>query len=274
MPSTNSRHRVKDRRQHILRVAASLFARQGFRGTTTRQIAAAARVNEAIIFRHFARKEDLYWAVIERKCQAAGKDLVDGPLGSAGGSGRNVREVFGGIAEEMLRRQSKDTTLTRLLLFSALESHRLSHRFFRTYVADCYDRLADYIREQIRGGAFRPVDPYLAARGFLGMIIYHFMIQELFGGKRDRKFDLKQVSTVLTDIWLGGILDGHATDSEIAPRVAPEPTLPESASEPECSLSRQEEAGACALRRGDAPEPHGGEPGTWDALSSPVVKRL
>ena len=45
--------------------AKELFARQGFEGTTTRQIAERARVNEAIIFRHFPSKEDLYWAISE-----------------------------------------------------------------------------------------------------------------------------------------------------------------------------------------------------------------
>lgn len=204
MNNRNGRRSAEDRRQQIMQVAAELFARQGFQGTTTRQIAERARVNEAIIFRHFLHKEDLYWAVIEHKCQAAGKGAgLEGQLAS----GAHMREVFTAIAEDMLRRQSNDTTLTRLLLFSALENHRLSHRFFRTYVADCYDRLAGYIKERIREGVFRAVDPYLAARGFLGMVIYHSLIQELFGGKRYRKFDPGKVSEVLTDIWLGGMLD-------------------------------------------------------------------
>ena len=40
------------RHKQILAVAAELFARQGFHGTTTRQIAEQAQVNEAILFRH------------------------------------------------------------------------------------------------------------------------------------------------------------------------------------------------------------------------------
>jgi len=104
-----------------------------------------------------------------------------------------------------LRRNTQDTTLSRLLLFTALESHRLSHRFFRTYVANYYEALADYIRKRIRQGRFRRVDPVLAARGFLGMVVYHFLIQELFGGKRYQKFDPAAVSSILADIWLQGM---------------------------------------------------------------------
>ena len=195
----------RDRRQQILQVAAELFARQGFEGTTTRRIAQHARVNEAILFRHFPHKEDLYWAVIDDKCRDAG---VRAGLEQKLRSGVGDREIFAGIAEDILRRNTEDSTLGRLLLFSALENHRLSHRFFQSFVAERYRTLAKYIRARIRQGVFRRVDALLAARGFLGMVIYHFLIQELFGGKRYQKFDLRRVSRTLTDIWLAGMLAG------------------------------------------------------------------
>ena len=66
--------------------------------------------------------------------------------------------------------------------------------------------LASYIRRRIREGAYRPVDPMLSARGFLGMVFNYFLIQELFGAHRHHKFDIKQVSETLTDIWLNGML--------------------------------------------------------------------
>ncbi|MDP6778629.1 MAG: helix-turn-helix domain-containing protein, partial [Candidatus Latescibacteria bacterium] len=55
----------EERRTQIIEVAMDLFARKGFKGATTRAIAEAAGVSEAIIFRHFATKEDLYDAIIE-----------------------------------------------------------------------------------------------------------------------------------------------------------------------------------------------------------------
>src|SRR5438067_11671255 len=69
-PAT-TRLSATDRRQQILGVATQLFARQGFNGTTTRQIAEKAHVNEAIIFRHFPTKDDLYWGVLDEKVQRA-----------------------------------------------------------------------------------------------------------------------------------------------------------------------------------------------------------
>jgi AcrR family transcriptional regulator len=185
-----------------------LFARQGFQGTTTRQIAEQAQVNEAIVFRHFPSKEELYWTVIEEKCRAtAGREHLERelPAKANGAAGLEEKKILASIAEGILRRNTEDATLSRLLLFSALENHRLSHRFFRTYIADYYDTLAAHIRQRIRAGAFRRIDPVLAARSFLGMVIYHFLVQELFGGRRYQKFGAHAVCETLAEIWLEGI---------------------------------------------------------------------
>jgi AcrR family transcriptional regulator len=200
---TNARIRGADRRSQIMEVAKELFSRQGFDGTTTREIAQRAKVNEAIIFRHFPSKQELYWEVIEHECKIRG---VSESLEARLNSGGSDYEIFAGIAEDTLRRRAEDGSLTRLLLYSALEDHKLSYRFFQTRVASYYEVLSEYIRKRIAAGAFRPVDPLLAARAFVGMVVYHSLIQELYGGKRYQNFDIHEVSATVTDIWLGGML--------------------------------------------------------------------
>ena len=212
MATAQVRYSAADRREQILDAATQLFARQGFQGTTTKQISEQTGVTEALIFRHFASKDELYWAVIERKIKAAPPGEHIRERLSAGGSDL---EVLSGVATQILERRAKDQTLSRLLLYSALENHRLSHRFFRTYVAECYEVLAEYIRGRIAEGQFRPVDPLLAARGFLGMVVYHSWIQELFGGKRYQNFSVQEVSKTLAEVWLQGMLS--------APQIASSP---------------------------------------------------
>lgn len=197
---------ARDRRLQIMQAAKELFARQGFEGTTTREIAQRARVNEAIIFRHFPSKEDLYWSIIDEQSAAgAWKENLERQLGS----GAADREIFTAIAEDILRRRAKDTDLSRLLLFSALENQRRSQRFFQTHVATYYELIAEYIRKRIDDGAFRAVNPLLAARAFVGMVVYHSQIQEIYGAKRYQDFDVKEVSQTLADIWLGGMQIGN-----------------------------------------------------------------
>ena len=52
--------------QRIVNAAESLFATQGYAGTTLRQIAAAAGLKEPGIYNHFGGKQELYEAVLQR----------------------------------------------------------------------------------------------------------------------------------------------------------------------------------------------------------------
>jgi AcrR family transcriptional regulator len=199
------RHNVPSaqRRAQILQAATELFARQGFNGTTTREIADRVGVKETILFRLFPSKRDLYWAVIDTKTRAtSGRKLLESQLASEG----DERKMFATIARDILERNLKDSTLTRLLLFSGLEEHELSERFYQTYIAEYYATLASYIRRRIGEGAYRHIDPMLSARGFLGMVFNYFLVQELFGAERYQRFSIKKVSETLTDIWLDGML--------------------------------------------------------------------
>lgn len=202
MGTPQTRYSSADRREQILDVATGLFAQQGFQGTTTKLIAEKSGVTEALIFRHFPGKEELYWAVIERKINCAAP--LERLLENLEAGGEDL-DVLSRVAFEVLDRRAQDQTLSRLLLFSALEKHELSERFFRNYIANYFDVLARFVRQGISSGRFRNVDPLLAARGFVGMLVYHSWIQELFGGKEVQDFDLHVVSRTLARIWLEGV---------------------------------------------------------------------
>ena len=55
--------------QRIVEAAVDLFSRQGFSGTSTREIARLADVNEASLFRHFLSKQELFWAALQSRLQ-------------------------------------------------------------------------------------------------------------------------------------------------------------------------------------------------------------
>jgi AcrR family transcriptional regulator len=190
------------RKQQILETAAELFARRGFDGVTTREIGDAAGVTEAMVFRHFATKDDLYWEVLSAK---SAPDEVKKRLEERLKSDVEPLEIFTAIAVYILNRNLQDPAKSRLLLFSALENHRLSQRFFGTYMSEWYELLAGYIRRQIERGKFRRVDPLLAARGFVGMVFHHYLVQELFGGKDYQNYDPQEVANTMAQVWLGGI---------------------------------------------------------------------
>lgn len=204
MATTHVRVPAEDRRHQIIEVARELFSAHGFQGTTTRELAEAVGINEALLFRHFASKEDLYWAVLQHMIEVhSGKDRVAACLRS----GLSDREALLTIAGEILNRNHQ---FVRLLFFSALERHELADRFFRTHVIAYHEIVSEYIRAGIAAGRFRKVDPLISARAFIGMIAYHSQIQDLFGGKNFHSFDNERVAAQLVDIWLQGMQPADA----------------------------------------------------------------
>src|SRR3984885_3644476 len=198
-----------DRREQILGVARQLFAKQGFRGTTTRQIADQAQVNEAILFRHFRSKEALYWAVLDelsrQRNNRGNLQALISERPRSDGKPEADEKFFAAVAEGLLERSRRDPNFIRLLIFSGLERHSLSQRFFRTYTTVYWDLLAKYIRGRMREGEFKTMNPLLAARGFIGMVSHYNFIQVLFGPGTYQQFTDRMVSRTIARIWLGGM---------------------------------------------------------------------
>jgi len=195
------RMKSKERRTAIVRSAIHLFAEKGFRGTTTRELAAALGVTEPVLYQHFRTKRDLYTAIIEAKASetsehAAGlRQLADR---------RDDAAFFGAVGDLILRRYESDPEISRLLLFSCLERHELAEMFFERLFQNFYKLVTGYIRRRIAAGAFRKVNPEIAARGLIGMIAYHGLFGLLFPG-RFGKPNRRRVADEMVTVFLGGI---------------------------------------------------------------------
>jgi AcrR family transcriptional regulator len=191
-----------DRRQDILTSAMELFAKKGFRGTTTRDLASAAGVNEAIIFRHFTNKEELYSAILEHKAGENRDSKIEELERIASTS--DDETFFQTLGRTFMEKHETDMTFMRLLLFSALEGHQLSDMFVASMTAR--NPIANYIQRRIDEGAFRPVDPQLAARGLFGMFASFVLWQEIFGLKKAQSYDREEVVRTFVSIFLKGIM--------------------------------------------------------------------
>jgi hypothetical protein len=60
----------------------------------------------------------------------------------------------------------------------------------------------------------------LAARGFIGMVFYHHMVQNIFGGRHYQTFDPKKVAETLAEIWLRGMISEEKKPSQNGHRVS------------------------------------------------------
>ncbi|MDO5701104.1 MAG: TetR/AcrR family transcriptional regulator [Bowdeniella nasicola] len=78
------------RREQLICVGRTLFAKKGYDGTSVEEIAAAAKVSKPVIYEHFGGKEGMYAVIVDREVQ----DLTGAIIGSLddGGHPRAIVE--------------------------------------------------------------------------------------------------------------------------------------------------------------------------------------
>jgi AcrR family transcriptional regulator len=198
------------RREQILQTAVSLFSQRGFKGTTTKEIAKAAGVSEAIIFRHFATKDELYGAILHSK--SCGDGVHRFPWESNEVLLEAIKQkddysVFYNLALEAMTNHQQDVSFMRLLFYSALEEHELAERFFNEFVSQVYTFIGEYVEQRQRDGAMREVNPRVVVRAFIGMLIHH-SLNNILWDKQRRLLDItnEEAAKNFAEIVLRGVL--------------------------------------------------------------------
>ncbi len=192
-----------ERRHQLLEAALEVFSRKGFEGTTTKEIAAAAGVTEAVIFKHFPTKQALYTAVLDHYVQAS--ELTDWLSAIQSHIKQNDDAgLLRAIAAAILKSYREDARYERVLLFAALEGHESGLAHHRQISLPISELLREYLLRRQKEGALRNYDPGLILAAVAGMAKHYAMLTGMFGfdagGKRD-----EQVIDTFTCIVLNGI---------------------------------------------------------------------
>jgi len=147
-----------ERQHQLLEVAMGAFSRRGFKGTTTKEIATAAGVAEAIIFQHFPSKEALYSAVLELHLETVDEqkwieeinDLMER---------KDDEGLFRSFILGILNSYRRDPMIHRVILFAALEGHEQGLARMRKQFAPVLARFLEYLTRRQGEGAFADCDP-------------------------------------------------------------------------------------------------------------------
>src|SRR5260370_40790063 len=93
------------RRAAIVDAAVRLFSERGFRGTTTRELAAAVGVSEPTLYAHFATTRDLYSAIIEQLAHG-GMETFLAEIPGPGVAAEADQAIFSWLAHAVLESNS------------------------------------------------------------------------------------------------------------------------------------------------------------------------
>jgi TetR/AcrR family transcriptional regulator len=193
-----------DRRQQLLETALDFFSRKGFEGSTTKEIAAAAGVTEAIIFRHFPNKQALYKAVLDYAAHAS--NLEPWLAETKACMERNDDSgLLRSIANNILKSYRADPRFERVVLFAALEGHEAGLAHHHQLSIPIFELLREYIVRRQRQGAFLGYNPGVIIESIAGMTSHYAMMTQLFGyTPPDGLSDEKAIET-FTRIVMSGV---------------------------------------------------------------------
>ncbi len=200
-PDPPARLDAEARREATLDFVARLFATRGFAGTTTADMARAAGISEAMLYKLFGDKRGIHRALLERKI-AEGDELFPHEAVAA----RDDRAVFVHIADSILRNIHDDPDFLRLLLFSALEGDELSGEFYVVRVRELLDYIANYLRTRASEGALNVPDPDLAAQAFIAMPLNYAQTYTILAPAAERDWHHEGLAERFADLFLAGVL--------------------------------------------------------------------
>ena len=178
-PLPQKRLKAVERRIQLLRIAKELFSEHGFERTTASAIAAVAGVTEAMVFRHFGSKQELYANILDRKADEIGIAKWGAELHHFAKC-ENDEALVLSVVQHILEADRRDPQFRRLLLQAALTGHPL-RKITAQRLLPLHRFLRNYIKKRQKRGAFQKCDTELAAHAIIGIPSYYGLAKILFG---------------------------------------------------------------------------------------------
>jgi AcrR family transcriptional regulator len=156
----------EERRAAIIRAVRQVFADKGFDGTTTRALAEAAGVSEALLFKHFPNKEALFSAMQESCCTEAVHGMFS-RIHALEPSASTLTLLIHFLVSRILDSDGDDVEAvhSRLMLRSLAEDGEFARVFLRGRLAFVIPKIEECLRAAVAAGEAveMPVRPRLRA---------------------------------------------------------------------------------------------------------------
>lgn len=192
-------------RTRILQAAQQLFARQGYDATTTRDLARAAGVAEGTLFRHFDHKKSI---LIEIATQGWVEILTDLLMElSEMASYRAISQVM----QKRMRNLKQNADMMRVCFMEAQFHPELRDRIQVEVITKMMDVTEAFFQTAIDRGIYRPINPRVIARVFLGMFAISGFSELTIMEPNISPRELQEMAEGIADIFLNGVLDKSAT---------------------------------------------------------------
>ena len=158
---------MKDKRQHIIESALTLFAEKGFEGASVRDIAEKASVNVAMVNYYFGTKEKLFENIIEYKVGATHGILDEIYKNSQTTYIEKIEAVIDVYIEKLFRHRIFHRLMQQEMILNQRENLQ---NFIVKNILPNATIVKNIIEGGIKNGEFKKVDPQLTIATINGTI--------------------------------------------------------------------------------------------------------
>ena len=158
--------RKDERRAAIVDIAHAAFLADGYAATSMSTIAARVGGSKATLYNYFSSKEELFAAVVSRKCEQIETLLYDAQVES--GDFRPAMQNFGERFIALVLQEDSVATY-RMVMAECARFPELGRTFYDTGMKQGRARLAEYFEQAIADGVLRRCDSTLMANYFFDL---------------------------------------------------------------------------------------------------------
>jgi AcrR family transcriptional regulator len=163
----------------VLKAALSLFARQGFRATTMRQIARRSGLSVGALYHHFGGKEEIFGQLIDQYWQVLlDPELPLNKIFNAARFPEDLEEMAAAIEEVVAANSSH-------ILLIYIDVIEFKGKHIKTFYQQMADRFAATYAERLaarqEAGELGEADPLVGVMLATRWFFYFFTVEKCFG---------------------------------------------------------------------------------------------
>lgn len=186
--------------EKILIAAQTLFARHGYDGTTTKELAEKAGIAEGTLFRHFTNKKAILVEVATQGWTELLTDLLTELSGMA-----NYEAISHVMYKRMLR-MGTNYDMMRVCFMEVQFHPELRDRIQSEVIEKMTDVAEAFFQTAMERGVYRRMNPRVIAQVFLGMFVIAGFSHETLDQPVASPQEMKEMAEGLADIFLNGVL--------------------------------------------------------------------
>ena len=192
-----------DSRAAILAAALHVFARKGVDGTTMREVAKSAKVNNAMIYYHFGDKETLYRAVLSDSFEAL-DHIWTHPVFAGDALAREKIQKY---IEGFIRFEHGNDDLRRIMSMEHASCGENCKWLADKYFHGHYEKLVAILKDGMRSGELKKCDPTFAISSLIGIVVHNFISQPIAEYVVGKKIDLSvaRFGKFVTELYFDGL---------------------------------------------------------------------